>query len=202
VVGSGKKLSSARWLQRHAGDPFVAKRIKDGYRSRAAYKLLEIDEKYRIFSSGMSVADLGAAPGGWSQVAVAKVGSGGRVWAFDLLPMDPLSGVDFQQGDFTQIDLQNVSVLDLVLSDMAPNFSGDHETDHVRSIRLSEHALDFAVAKLRKGGCLVLKVIVGSAEADLVHNIKQRFNKVDRFKPKSSRSESSELYVVAKGFRA
>jgi len=198
--------SSQRWLDRHFKDEYVKRAQRDGYRSRAVYKLLEIQEKDRILSPGMKVVDLGAAPGGWSQVAASLAGKKGRVLALDLLPIVPIEGVTFIQGDFLEdesLARLRESVggepLDLVLSDMAPNLSGT-AADQPRMIYLCELALDFARQLLKPGGCLVVKTFQGEGFDDYLHELRRRFTKVTIRKPKSSRSKSRELYLVAKGF--
>ncbi len=200
--------SSRRWLDRHVNDPYVRQAQQDGYRSRAAYKLLELDERDRLLGPGLIVVDLGAAPGGWSQVVAKRVGRRGRVVAMDLLPMDPIPGVDYLQGDFREDEsLTRLSVsldqqaVDLVLSDMAPNVSGIQVVDQARSIHLCELALDLAQKVLRPGGAMAVKVFQGEGFDDLLKQMRPCFDRVVTRKPKASRPQSREVYLVATGFR-
>ena len=211
VKSRAKRTPSSRaWLERQLNDPFVAQAKRDGYRSRAAYKLLEIDDKHRIFRSNGRVVDLGAAPGGWSQVAAARVGrpSGcGRVVGIDLLDMDPLPGVEFEVLDF--MDERAPGRLremlgggaDAVLSDMAANATGHRKTDHLKIMGLAEAAAEFARAVLEPGGAFVAKVLQGGTENTLLADLKRDFSTVRHLKPAASRSDSAELYVLATGFR-
>ncbi len=200
-----RKTSSTRWLERQLNDPYVDQAKKQGYRSRSAFKLLEIDEKAGLLKHGMKVVDLGAAPGGWSQVATEK---GCRVVALDLLRMDKLPGVDFIQMDFMDDDApERLKELlggpaDLVLSDMAPNTTGHKSTDHIRIMAVVEAAYYFAREVLKPGGAFAAKVFQGGAEKDLLARMKKDFEKVRHIKPPASRSDSSEQFVVATGFRA
>ena len=201
----GQSKSSRHWLDRHFSDEFVKRAQREGYRSRAVYKLLEIQAKDRILRPGLRVADLGAAPGGWSQVAANLVGNQGRVLALDILPMDPVPGVIFIQGDFrlerTLAQLRaalGTEPLDLVLSDMAPNLSGT-VADQPRLIYLCELALDFALHHLRPGGTLVIKLFQGEGFDDYLKTLRRHFRRVISRKPKASRNESRELYLVALG---
>ena len=200
----GKKKSSSRaWLKEHHDDPFVQRAQREGYRSRAVYKLEEIDRKYRLIRPGMTVVDLGAAPGGWSQY-VAKVLAGkGRIIALDILEMDPLPGVEFIQGDFTEdepLDLLVNSLggeqVDLVLSDMAPNLSGMSDIDQPKSVYLIELALEFSDTVLKQGGSLVAKCFEGAGIEGLRSEFRQRFKRVSNFKPDASRGRSREIYIV------
>lgn len=211
-TAKGRKISSTRWLQRQLNDPYVQRAKQEGYRSRAAYKILEIDEKYKLFRKGQIVADLGAAPGGWSQVAAKKISAGkhwgGQVLALDLLEMGEISGVSFLQQDFlslTQDDimkwLRNQKV-DVVLSDMAASASGHTLTDHLLIMQLCEDAFFFAKEHLKEGGSFVAKILQGGTENELLSLLKTNFEKVKHFKPKSSRSESAEMYVVCLGYRS
>lgn len=203
-----KKSSSKSWLREHHNDPYVQQAQKEGYRSRACYKLLEIQEKDRLIKPGMTLVDLGSAPGGWSQVAGRLVGSKGRVIASDILPMDSLEDVTFIQGDFTEeaifeeivqaIDNQPV---DLVISDMAPNMSGVNAVDQPRSMYLVELALDMARQVLRPGGTFVTKVFQGEGFEELMREARGSFDKVLTRKPQASRPRSREVYLVAKAFR-
>ena len=207
----GRKSSSTRWLQRQLNDPYVARAKASGFRSRAAFKLIEIDEKLGLLREGQTVIDLGAAPGGWSQVAAEKVGTEagkGRVIAIDRLPIDPIAGVEIIEMDFMDRDAPDRlkahlgGPADLVLSDMAPNTTGHRQTDHWRSMALCEAAMDFAASVLVEGGGFVAKVLRGGTEAGLLTALKKDFEKVRHVKPKSSRSDSNEMFVVATGFRA
>jgi 23S rRNA (uridine2552-2'-O)-methyltransferase len=207
-VKSAKSRSpaSARWLARQLNDPYVAAARQQGWRSRAAFKLLELDDKFHLIRKGARVLDLGAAPGGWTQVAV-KRGSG-SVLALDLLPIEPISGAIALQGDFTDPDMPERLTAelsgnaDLVLSDMAPNTTGHASTDHIRIVALAELALDFAVQVLTPGGTFVAKVFQGGSEKQILDVLKRNFASVRHAKPPSSRRASSELYVVATGFRS
>lgn len=199
-----RSKSSHRWLQRHVNDPYVQRAQRAGYRSRAAYKLLEIQQKDHLLRPGQTVVDLGAAPGGWSQVARELVGEGGAVYALDLLPMDPVPGVQFIQGDFREDGpLQALRAalagrpVDLVISDMAPNVSGVAAVDQPRAMLLCELALDFATEVLRPGGGLVVKVFQGEGFDDFVRALRERFGRVVTRKPAASRAKSREVYLVA-----
>ncbi len=203
-----KSKSSGRWLQEHEKDQYVLRARKDGYRSRASYKLLELDEKSGLFCAGQTVVDLGAAPGGWSQVAAAGVGDRGTIIASDILAMDAIADVEFVQGDFTQQEVfdQIISCLDggqvdLVISDMAPNMSGMKAIDQPRAMYLVELAVDFAGQVLRPGGVFVTKVFQGEGFDQLLKDVRRNFDKVSAKKPDASRSRSREVYLVAKGFR-
>jgi 23S rRNA (uridine2552-2'-O)-methyltransferase len=203
-----RKASSRRWLDRHVNDPYVKRAQLDGYRSRAAYKLLELQERDALLRPGQRVVDLGAAPGGWSQVAASLLGRQGRIIALDLLPIEPLPGVEAIQGDFRDdAVLASLSArldgepLDLVLSDMAPNVSGMKEVDQPRSVYLAELALDFALATLKPGGGLVVKAFHGEGFDELVKTIRRDFQRVVSRKPNASRPQSRETYLVAKGLR-
>lgn len=203
-----RSKSSTRWLQRHVRDEYVKRAQKEGYRSRAAYKLAEIDERDHLLRPGMTVVDLGAAPGGWAQYARARLGASGRVIALDVLPMEPIAGVELVQGDFTEqavLDslLQRLggAAVDLVMSDMAPNISGIAPSDQARSIYLAELALDFAAKSLRPGGTLLLKTFQGAGYAELHKELQRRFERVTARKPRASRAESREVYLVCRGFK-
>ncbi len=203
-----KKSSSKAWLKEHREDPYVQQAQREGYRSRACYKLLEIQERDRLIRPGMTVLDLGSAPGGWSQVAVALVGHSGRVIASDILPMDSLAGVEFIEGDFTSDEVfeQILAVIgdtpvDLVISDMAPNMSGVNAVDQPRSIYLVELALDMARRVLAPGGSFVSKVFQGEGFDELFRGAKDSFDKVLTRKPKASRPRSREVYLVARDFQ-
>ena len=201
-----KNKSSKQWMREHVNDPFVQLAQKEGYRSRAAYKLLEIDAKDRLLKSGTVVVDLGATPGGWSQVAAAKVGRSGQVIALDLLPLDPLSGVDFIQGDFREDavlkqleDHLQGKPVGLVISDMAPNMSGVASVDQARAMHLAELAMEFALIHLKPDGSFLVKVFQGAGFEDFLKLMRSRFARVVTRKPKASRDRSSEQYLLATG---
>lgn len=203
--------SSQHWLRRQLNDPYVIKAQQEGYRSRSAYKLLEIDEKFKIFRKGQSVVDLGAAPGGWLQVVAQKIQlspSQGKLIAVDLLPFAPIEGADCLTMDFLDpeapgkiISLLEGGKADVVISDMAANAIGHKKTDHLRTLYLAEIAADLAQQILAPGGCFLAKVLQGGTEASLLSSLKSTFRSVKHIKPKASRAESSELYVLATGFR-
>ena len=200
--------SSRRWLDRQHTDPYVRQAQQDGFRSRAAYKLLEIQERDRILGPGMRVVDLGAAPGSWSQIAARLAGPQGRVIALDLLDMEPIAGVQVMQGDFREPEVLDAlrvelggAALDLVLSDMAPNISGMSAVDLPRTIYLLELALDLARETLKPGGGLVVKAFQGEGFDGFLRALRAEFAQVASRKPKSSRPESREIYLVAKGRR-
>ncbi len=203
------KSKNRSWIQQHVKDPFVKQSQADGYRSRASYKLLEIIKKDRLIRSGMTVVDLGSAPGGWSQVAAKCVGHMGRVHAIDLLPMDPIAGVDFVQGDFTEdepfnelLSLIENRTVDLVISDMAPNLSGNKSVDQPAVIYLAELAVDLAEKVLAADGVFIAKLFQGEGFDQFVQSVRKRFNRVSITKPEASRSRSREVYLVAKGLKA
>ncbi|MBY0339031.1 MAG: RlmE family RNA methyltransferase [Acetobacteraceae bacterium] len=206
-TAKGRSNASQRWLNRQINDPYVKAAQAAGWRSRAAFKLIELDEKFRLLRPGLRVVDLGAAPGGWTQVAVKAVGERGKVIALDLLPMDEIAGATLLQGDFQEEEVERAvkaalgGRADLVLSDMAPNTTGHAATDHLRIIALAELALDFAAAVLEPGGAFVAKVFQGGSEREMQAKLRRLFAKVAHAKPPASRKESSELYVVATGFR-
>jgi 23S rRNA (uridine2552-2'-O)-methyltransferase len=191
--------SSKEWLRRHVSDPYVRKARQEGYRSRAAYKLLEIDQKYSLFKPGMTVLDLGAAPGGWSQVAAQKVMPGGRVLAIDVLEMAPISGVAVIKGDFRQVFIENRA--DVVLSDVSPNLSGIPNVDQARLLELGLSAIELCAKALKRDGVFVVKAFHGEAFDELRERLTAVFNKVKVAKPSASRGESAETYVVARGLR-
>ncbi|MDB5513033.1 MAG: rRNA methyltransferase [Enterovirga sp.] len=208
--GGNRTPSSRAWLQRQLNDPFVAQAKRDGYRSRATYKLIEIDDKFRLFRPGGRVVDLGAAPGGWSQVAARRVGreaDRGRVVAIDLLEIDPIPGVDFAQLDFMDESApERLTAMlggraDVVLSDMAANATGHRPTDHLKIMGLAEAAAEFARAVLDPGGAFLAKVLKGGTENTLLADLKRDFAQVRHLKPAASRPDSAELYVLATGFR-
>ena len=204
---NSRSKSSRQWLKDHFDDAYVKQAQKEGFRSRAAYKLLEIQQRDHILKHGMRVVDLGAAPGGWSQVATRLIGSSGQVIALDLLPVDPMAHMEFIQGDFTEqsvLDkllqvLENKEV-DLVMSDMAPNISGIKAVDQPRSMYLAELALDLAQNVLCKNGSFLIKVFQGAEFDNYIRLLRSRFDKVVTRKPKASRSNSREVYLLARGY--
>lgn len=200
--------SSQRWLARHVKDEFVKRARKEGARSRAAYKLEEIDRSDRLLRPGMTVVDLGAAPGGWSQYVRSRIGDTGRLFALDLLPMEPIAGVEFVQGDFTEpavLDLLMQRLagkpVDLVISDMAPNITGVASVDQARIMNVAELALDFADKTLTPGGALLVKTFQGVGFQAFHREMQRRFDKLVTRKPRASRSESREIYLLGKGFK-
>jgi 23S rRNA (uridine2552-2'-O)-methyltransferase len=203
----GRTVSSMRWLERQLNDPYVAAAKAKGYRSRAAFKFKELDQRFRLLKRGSRVLDLGAAPGGWSQVAAERVGETGRIVAADIQPMEPIAGVEFVQchllEEGTPEMLRRVlgGEADVVLSDMAASTTGHRETDHIRTLALFEAALDMAELVLKPGGALVGKVFQGGATNELLARVKKRFAEVKHVKPPASRAESVELYLVAMGFK-
>jgi 23S rRNA (uridine2552-2'-O)-methyltransferase len=209
-TGKGRPLSSKLWLERQLNDPYVARAKAEGLRSRAAFKLAEIDDRHRLLKAGRHVLDLGAAPGGWSQVAARRVGAAegrGRVVAVDLLPMEPIAGVAFAQLDFLDPAApQRMREMlggpaDVVLSDMAANATGHRRTDHLKIMALAEAAAEFAREVLGPGGAFLAKVLQGGTEATLLADLKRDFASVKHVKPAASRTDSAELYVLATGFR-
>lgn len=205
----GRKFgSSFHWRQRERLDPFVEKATQQNLRSRAYFKLEQIQLKERILKAGMNCADLGASPGGWSQYAARIVGNRGTVWAIDIVPMEPLQGVVFMQGDFSCQEIQYAfkdaladAALDLVMSDMAPNMTGNRAVDQPRSMFLAEQALWFSEIALRRGGCFLVKLFQGEGFEDFVKMVQVRFQTVRLLKPKASRAESREMYLLARSFR-
>ncbi|WP_428240210.1 23S rRNA (uridine(2552)-2'-O)-methyltransferase RlmE [Gynuella sp.] len=202
-----RSKSSGRWLKEHFDDVYVQRSKQDGYRSRASYKLLEINEKGQFIKPGMTVIDLGSAPGGWSQVAARLVGDHGTVIASDILPMDAIAGVDFIQGDFTEqevfdqiMELLDAQLADLVISDMAPNMSGMSAVDQPKAMYLVELALDMALQTLRPGGAFIAKVFQGEGFDAYLRSVRDNFRKVSTRKPSSSRSRSREVYLVAEDY--
>jgi 23S rRNA (uridine2552-2'-O)-methyltransferase len=210
-----RTASSRAWLTRQISDPYVARAKREGLRSRAAFKLAEIDERYKVLKPGARVVDLGAAPGGWSEIAARRVGATGRVIALDILDMKPISGVAFLQLDFlgpsAPARLQAMlgggaagkaeAKADVVLSDMAANATGHRQTDHLRIMALAEAAADFARQVLAPGGTFLCKVLQGGTQATLLGELKRDFSSVKHVKPQASRTDSAELYLLAKGFR-
>jgi 23S rRNA (uridine2552-2'-O)-methyltransferase len=204
-----RSKTSKAWIREHINDPYVQRAKAEGYRSRAAYKLLELDKKDRLFVPGQLVVDLGAAPGSWSQVAVAKLGTRGRVVAVDILPMEPLAGVHFVQGDFREPEVLAALLAELrgrkiglVISDLAPNISGIGVSDQARSMYLCELALEFARQCLAPGGALLVKVFQGAGFTEFLAGMRKSFVKVGSRKPEASRGRSSEMYLLGKGFKA
>lgn len=206
-TGGKRKLSSKLWLERQLNDPYVARAKREGFRSRAAYKLTEIDDKYHLLKSGMTVVDLGAAPGGWSQVAAKRVGGKGRVVAIDLLEMPEMAGVTFAQLDFLAADAPKRLMAmmegraDIVMSDMAANTTGHRKTDQLRMVGLVETAAAFAAEVLKPGGTFLAKTFQSGADAELMAQLKRDYASVRHVKPAASRQDSSERYVLATGFR-
>ena len=203
-----RRTSSSRaWLERQISDPYVARAKREGFRSRAAYKLAEIDDKYHLLKPGARVVDLGAAPGGWSEIAARRTGPHGRVVAIDILDMKPLAGVDFLQLDFLdetapgRLKAMLGGKADVVLSDMAANATGHRQTDHLRVMALAEAAAHFAREVLSEGGGFLCKVLQGGTEASLLADLKRSFASVKHVKPPASRTDSAELYLLARGFR-
>jgi 23S rRNA (uridine2552-2'-O)-methyltransferase len=191
--------SSKEWLRRHVTDHYVRKARQEGYRSRAAYKLVELDEKHSLFRPGMTVLDLGAAPGGWSQVAAQKVTPGGRVIAIDILEVAPISGVTILKGDFRQVSLE--ARADVVLSDVSPNLSGIPNVDQARLLELALAAIELCAKLLKRDGVFVVKAFHGEAFDELRERLEAVFKRVKVVKPSASRGESAETYVVARGLR-
>ena len=202
-----RSASSTRWLERQLNDPYVQAAKVQGYRSRAAFKLKELDARFHLLKRGGSVLDLGAAPGGWSQIAVERGGEAGKVVAADVLAMEPITGVEILQCDITDPDSPALlkralgGLADVVLSDMASSTTGHRETDHIRTLALFETALDLAVDTLKPGGAFVGKVFQGGAEKEVLAKVKKHFAEVKHVKPPASRAESVELYLVAMKFR-
>jgi 23S rRNA (uridine2552-2'-O)-methyltransferase len=205
-----RTVSQTRWLERQLNDPYVARAKREGYRSRAAFKIIELDEKFKLFKPGGRIVDLGAAPGGWSQIAAKKVGSDkgrGKVIGIDLLEIEPIAGVDFEVLDFLIDEApERLKTLlggeaDVVMSDMAANTTGHKKTDHLKIVALAELAADFAREVLAPGGSFLAKVLQGGTEGELLANLKRDFASVKHYKPAASRPDSAELYVVATGYR-
>jgi 23S rRNA (uridine2552-2'-O)-methyltransferase len=206
-TAKGRTTASQRWLERQINDPYVRAAKAAGWRSRAAFKLLELDERFKLLKPGQRVVDLGAAPGGWTQVALKAIGDRGRVVGLDLLPIDPIHGAVLLEGDFTEQAGEDAVLAaldgqaDLVLSDMAPNTTGHNATDHLRIMGLVELAADFARRVLAPGGGFVAKVFQGGTEKELLAALKRDYAQVRHAKPPASRKDSAEAYVVAQGFR-
>ena len=207
VRAKGLKASSTRWLARQLNDPYVREAKEKGYRSRAAFKLIELDHKFHFLRKGAVVLDLGAAPGGWSQVAAARAGETGRIVAADILEIEPIAGVEIVEADLrdgatsARLAAALHGPADVVLSDMAAPTTGHRPTDHLRTTALFEAALDVAEQVLKPGGVFIGKVFQGGATGDLLARVKKRFREVRHVKPPASRAESVELYLVATGFR-
>ena len=215
-TAKGRTAQSVRWLERQLNDPYVKRAKAEGYRGRAAFKIIELDDKYRFLQPGVRVVDLGCAPGGWCQVAVNRTNAlghkqgkaVGRVIGVDLQEVDPIAGADIYQVDFLEDDADDKvkywldGAADVVMSDMAAASTGHKQTDHLRIISLCEAAAHFAFDVLEEGGTFVAKVLAGGAEGDLQKTLKQRFRKVSHLKPPASRADSSEKFVVATGYRA
>ena len=203
-----KKKSSRRWLKEHFNDEFVKQANQQGWRSRAVFKLQELDQRFNLLKSGMNIVDLGAAPGGWSQYAVSRLKNHGRVFALDILEMSPIEGVRFIQGDFREdealTDLNSMLAgqkIDLLLSDMAPNISGIAVSDQARAMYLAELALDFARQVLKQDGVMVVKLFQGAGISEYQQEVRNSFEKTAMPKPKASRSRSREVYLLARGFQ-
>ena len=210
-AGKRRTPSSRAWLERQINDPYVARARREGFRSRAAYKLAEIDDKFHLLKAGARVVDLGAAPGGWSEIAAKRVGPSGRVIALDILDMKPVAGVEFLQLDFLDASAPDrlkemlgggaQGKVDVVLSDMAANATGHRQTDHLRIMALAEAAALFAREVLAPGGSFLCKVLQGGTESAMLADLKRDFASVKHVKPPASRSDSAELYLLARGFR-
>jgi 23S rRNA (uridine2552-2'-O)-methyltransferase len=207
-VTKKRSASSKRWLHEHRSDTYVKQARHEGYRSRAVYKLEELDQRDHLLRPGISMVDLGAAPGGWSQYAPRRLGDTARIVALDVLPMDPLPGVTFIQGDFREAPVLEAleaavgeAKVDLVLSDMAPNISGVDAADQAGTVHLAELALEFARARLKPGGVFVAKLFQGEGFDEFLKELRQNFSKVSLRKPKASRPRSREIYLVARGLR-
>lgn len=206
-TGGKRKLSSKLWLERQLNDPYVVRAKREGLRSRAAYKLIEIDDKHHLLKPGMTVVDLGAAPGGWSEIAARRIGPSGRIIALDILDFKPMTGVEFLKLDFLdaaapgRLKEMLGGKADVVLSDMAANATGHRQTDHLRIMALAEAAAHFAREVMDKGGSFLCKVLQGGTEAALLAELKRDFETVKHVKPPASRADSAELYLLARGFR-
>ena len=209
-TAKGRKISSTRWLQRQLNDPYVSQAKLDGYRSRAAYKLLEIDQKFKIFQPGQIVIDLGSAPGGWSQVSAAKIFTNrakGKVFALDLQEMQTIDNVIFLQKNFNDITVDDIKAwtdsckVDVVLSDMAGSSTWHQATDHLVIMDLCDNAFEFAKLYLKDGGAFIVKILRGGAEKELLDKLKFHFKKLKHFKPTSSRADSSEIFLVCQNFQ-
>jgi len=206
-TAKGRTTASQKWLQRQLNDPYVKAAKSAGLRSRAAFKIIELDERFKLFRPHQRIVDLGAAPGGWTQVAVKRAGERGKVVALDILPMEPINGAIVLQGDFNEEEAERAVLAaldgqaDLVMSDIAPNTTGHNATDHLRILALVELAQNFARNVLSPGGAFVAKVFQGGMEKDLLNALKRDYAQVRHAKPPASRKDSAEMYVVAQGFR-
>jgi len=207
-TAKGRKSSSTEWLRRQLNDSFVDKANQEGYRSRAVYKLTEIDDKYRFLKPGSVIVDLGSAPGSWCQVALERTKGRSKIIGIDLQEIDPIAGVEFLQGDFLDNDTLEIfesmlpsDKVDVVMSDMAAASCGHHQTDHIRIMALCEAAIYFAIDWLNEGGFFVAKVLQGGAEQDLLKLLKSNFKTVKHIKPKASRKDSAEMFVIAADFK-
>ncbi|OYQ87804.1 23S rRNA (uridine(2552)-2'-O)-methyltransferase [Wohlfahrtiimonas chitiniclastica] len=207
-MGKKRTPSSSRWLKEHHDDEYVLRARKENWRSRAIYKLSEMDEKDRLFKPGMTIVDLGAAPGSWSQYAMHKVGHNGKVFALDILPMNPVAGVDIITGDFREESvlheleaLLDDRKIDVVISDMAPNTSGMKGVDQPRMMYLLDLAFDFSYHHLKPGGDFLMKIFQGEGFEEYLKQLRENFDKVLTRKPKASRARSSEIYLLARGFK-
>jgi 23S rRNA (uridine2552-2'-O)-methyltransferase len=206
-TAKGRTTASQKWLERQLNDPYVRAAKAQGWRSRAAFKIIELDERFKLFRPHQRIVDLGAAPGGWTQVAVKRAGERGKVVALDILPMDAVTGATVLQGDFNDESAEQAVLdaldgpADLVMSDIAPNTTGHNATDHLRILALVELAADFARKVLSPGGAFVAKVFQGGTERELLASLKRDYATVRHAKPPASRKDSAEMYVVAQGFR-
>ncbi len=206
-TAKGRKSSSTRWLNRQLNDPYVTAAQEEGYRSRAAYKLQQLDDKYRFLKPSKKIVDLGAAPGSWLQVAAERTSKNTQLVGVDLKPIDALGNATLIEGDFCDPEIQEATLkaldgkADVIMSDMAASSTGHRATDHLRIIALCEAALDFALHTLAPGGTFLCKVLQGGTESTLLTHMKQHFSTVKHMKPKASRQDSAEMYVVAQGFR-
>ncbi|AHC73930.1 ribosomal RNA large subunit methyltransferase E [Candidatus Endolissoclinum faulkneri L5] len=206
---NGRSASSQRWLYRQLNDPYVADAKRLGYRSRAAFKLMEIDDKFKLLSNGQGVVDLGCAPGGWTQIVVQRIGAShnGQVVGIDILPLEPIPFAELLLADFSQLsgmDLLRSKLsgpVNVVLSDLAPSFTGHKKTDHIRIVLLAELALAFAIEVLSNDGAFVTKILLGGSDQHFLTLLRQKFRRVRYFKPQASRTHSSETYLVATGYR-
>ncbi len=203
-----KKSSSKRWLNEHFSDPYVKRAKREGFRARSAYKLIEINQRYHLIKKGMVVVDLGASPGGWSEYIALLLENTGKIFALDLIPIKPIKGVEFIQGDFTTREIVNYlyntlggAKVDLVLSDMAPNLSGVKTVDQMRSVNLAECAFNFAIKVLKPGGSFLVKIFHGEGFEEFIQSLKKSFTEVKIIKPDASRSRSSEVFVLANSMR-
>lgn len=199
-TAKGRKNSSTKWLKRQLNDPFVKQAKKDGYRSRAAYKIIDIDEKFKILKQGLNIVDLGAAPGGWTQVAVK---AGCKVTAIDLTEIEPIAGATIIQGDFLSDEVyeQIKQNYDIVMSDMAPPTTGHQRTNHLQIMNLVEHAYEFAKEYLNEGGVFVSKIFQGGGDKEFIMDLRKHFATAKFFKPSSSRKDSTEMFIVATGYK-